>query len=238
MKDPVGGKVQFPRVPGWYAFLMLFAVACGVPSTPDSESSNSATNSPIEGSRADSPSIENHSTSGDSGVKMQSEATPVNRTNSVEWSNDYLGVILYTDSMWTRMDATQESALKSNFLNQPEWATLFQLIAVYENRETSEFIALSEYTGTERWYADVEQRMFSLGNLYLDSDEDHSQNARIYRMHLKIQGFNWVRIIDERVGQRILQVDYFENANHTDPSWDWKSKASELQGQITPLGYY
>lgn len=238
MKDPVGGKVQFPRVPGWYAFLILCAVACGVPSTPDNEASNSATNPPIEGSQADSPSIENHSTSGDFGVKMQSEATPVNRTNSVEWSNDYLGVILYTDSMWTRMDATQESALKSNFLNQPEWATLFQLIAVYENRETSEFIALSEYTGTERWYADVEQRMFSLGNLYLDSDEDHSQNARIYRMHLKIQGFHWVRIIDERVGQRILQVDYFENANHTDPSWDWKSKASELQGQITPLGYY
>lgn len=226
MNYPMSGNKHASQLLGWLGLIALFVASCAGPSAPDDETSDTESPSSIPIMKADSSS------------DAEPETPLKNRANAVEWSNDYLGVIFYTDSAWARMDAAQESALKSNFLNQPEWASLFQLIAVYENRENSEFIALSEYTGTERWYADVEQRMFSLGSLYLDSDEDLSENSRIYRMHLKIPGFHWVRIIDERTGQRILQVDYFENVSDSDPSWDWKSKASKLQTQFEPLGYY
>lgn len=207
----------------WFAASMS---SCGADTSPSSDSgstSNSSTSSlESEGSRE--------------GESLDSTTTypskkGTSKTDSYTWRDDYLGIQLQLDTCWNRMDATRESEIKSRFLDQPNWASLFQIIAILECSDSASFIAISEYTGTNRWYADTEQQMISLGTLYLDSDTKETATKTVFRMNLEIQGFHWIQLIDEQTGIRTVQLDYFQQQNESD-NWQWKSKADNLIDRI------
>lgn len=213
---------------------MLIGTALGLSSCGADTSSSSESSTDSE-----TPLIEPDGTAEENPAESTTPYPPVageEPTNSYTWHDDYLGIELHlNDSCWTRMDATRESEIKSRFLDQPNWASLFQIIAILECSERSSFLAISQYTGTNRWYADVEQRMVSLGQLYLDSDSKASSTAEVFRMHLQIPGFHWIQLIDEKTGIRTVQLDYLQQQSQSD--WQWKAEADELMNQLRPVAY-